>query len=408
MTTAILSRTELAGLVADLAVDGTRVIAPVPAGRLLEQTEYQPIQRLDEADLGGAQPRRSLKEFLRPAPGERSAPPQVILGARPCDAAGVDHLDALMGWDYRDARWVARRGATTIVSLACPGEDGSCFCSAVGLGPDSARGADALLVPLDGPSGPPAETRIAELMGRYVDVYLQDCEPFFGAAALQAAAARTPAHEAERYLAHAVTAKGKALLDGRGAPPASRDDLARAERFSRAARERVARNVAALPLRDGCPLDPELEARLGIAAADGGELVAPAALPVARAAPGLERLPAWLATNFDHPFWRPLAARCRGCGTCSAVCSSSPCFDLAEEAERQGAPCGPRFARRSQPERLRQRVMHKFSVSPRRFGAFLCTGCGRCTRTCQAGMNLPEILGQLVQLAGADQEGDAR
>jgi ferredoxin len=52
--------------------------------------------------------------------------------------------------------------------------------------------------------------------------------------------------------------------------------------------------------------------------------------------------------------------------------------------------------------------MHKFSVYPRRFDQILCTGCGRCARTCGAGMNLREILGELVRLADADAEGSPR
>ena len=39
-----------------------------------------------------------------------------------------------MGWDYRDELWNGRREATTIFTLACPGVDDSCFCTAVGLG----------------------------------------------------------------------------------------------------------------------------------------------------------------------------------------------------------------------------------------------------------------------------------
>ena len=53
-------------------------------------------------------------------------------------------------------------------------------------------------------------------------------------------------------------------------------------------------------------------------------------------------------------------------------------------------------------ERFRQRVMHEFSIYPRCFGTLLCTGCGRCARACPAGMNLPEVLSQLIQLGGAE------
>ncbi len=156
MTNAILTERDVAELVADLVRDGTRVIAPVPTGVGGEQTEYQSIVRFEEAVLDGALPRRSLKEFLRPASHDECGAmvPQVILGARPCDAAGAEALDGLMAQEYRDELWRARRAATTIVSVVCRDVEESCFCSALGRGPDSPRGADAILVPLDGGAGP--------------------------------------------------------------------------------------------------------------------------------------------------------------------------------------------------------------------------------------------------------------
>ena len=44
--------------------------------------------------------------------------------------------------------------------------------------------------------------------------------------------------------------------------------------------------------------------------------------------------------------------------------------------------------RKDQTARFRQRIMHKFSIYPARFGEVLCTGCGRCVRVCAAGMDL--------------------
>ena len=56
-----------------------------------------------------------------------------------------------MNWDYEDELWNGRREATTIVNLACPVIDDSCFCTAVGDGaPDDVKGADGLLTPVDG------------------------------------------------------------------------------------------------------------------------------------------------------------------------------------------------------------------------------------------------------------------
>lgn len=162
MTTHSISREGLATLVAALVARQTEVIAPAPAQD--GKVDYRPISTLAEAALEGELPRRSLKEAFLPAseplfswkreqgritltPAPTTFAPRVVLGARPCDAAGVEALDQVMGWDYRDDFWFGRREATTIVSLACPGVDGSCFCRAVGLSPEAETGADLLLMP---------------------------------------------------------------------------------------------------------------------------------------------------------------------------------------------------------------------------------------------------------------------
>lgn len=351
----MVSQSELAALVADLVAAKTRVIAPVQSKDNAERTDYSSIQCLEDAALGGALPRRSLKEFYLP-PSEvllrykqkkgdvefeeisSTFSPTVILGAWPCDTAGTEILDKVMGWDYRDELWFGRREATTVVSLACPGVDSSCFCSAVGVGPDSTKGSDVLLVPVDG-----------------------------------------------GYLAQVVTPKGEALLDGRGQMVS--DDAASdaAESFCKTARDKVAQNLPAVPAV----------------------------------------MAEWLAKNFDHAVWKSLATACHGCGACASVCPTCHCFDIADEHEhhdqgvrrRNWDSCQtPKFTihasghnpRQTQNERFRQRVMHKFSIYPQRFDSLLCTGCGRCSRVCSAGMNLPEIVGQLIDLAGAEPQGSGQ
>jgi ferredoxin len=202
--------------------------------------------------------------------------------------------------------------------------------------------------------------------------------------------------------------KGAALLRGRGLPLTERADREAAAAFARSARDLVVTNLETHRLRRRARLDRETEARLGLMAADGGELVDPS-----QAFEGSELglLPGWLAENHDHPLWRTLAPRCRGCGNCAAVCSTSPCFDVDEReafARRRAGQArnggGASGGSQMKTEQFRQRVMHKFSIHPRRFHEVLCTGCGRCSRTCAGGMSLPEILGQLVQLAGPPQE----
>jgi ferredoxin len=73
---------------------------------------------------------------------------QVIVAARPCDAAAIEILDHLFNWDSQDASFNHRRRLTTIVSLACTAHDRHCFCTSVGSGPVDERGSDAMLVDL--------------------------------------------------------------------------------------------------------------------------------------------------------------------------------------------------------------------------------------------------------------------
>lgn len=151
----------LAGLVESLVGAGVHVIAPsrTPDGGV----DYAPIVRLDQAVLDEDEmPRRSLRQVFQPptevlftwrreggritlTPPERDATERVILGARPCDAAGAAVLDAVMGWDIRDEPWFARREAATILTLACRAPRPSCFCEALGSGPADPRGSDVVL-----------------------------------------------------------------------------------------------------------------------------------------------------------------------------------------------------------------------------------------------------------------------
>ena len=349
----ILSPSELSSLVDGLIAGGVRVIAPAAAGADPDRTEYRAIAGLGEAALGGPLPHRSLKEFFLP-PTEvllryrqrkdgvdleevaTTFPPQLILGARPCDAAGVETLDEVMGWDYRDELWFGRRDATTIVSLACQCVDSTCFCGALGAGPDSTKGADAQLIPLDPALAQPTSA-LAAVLRRAVDAFLVDTEPFQGAAE---AAAPRPRATARGWLARALTPKGEALLEGRGVPLSDPADLKVALEFVKGARARMRRNLTALGLdADGDRVDVDVDAQL--AAADGGQLMVPARTCQPVDQTRLGRLPEWLAANFDHPLWKTLALRCHGCGACASVCPTCHCFDIVDEPEGVGARRAP-------------------------------------------------------------------
>jgi len=163
-----LSKTNFEALVRDLLAANNNVIAPArfeDLGR--SSVEYRAIVNPEEICLDGYVPRRSLKEVAFPATEElfrwkqekslvqiEEVPTNfkqtVVAGARPCDAAALEILDRVMGWDYEDELWFGRRRATTVLSVSCSDCDENCFCTAVGLSPNSRRGADWFLTPVDG------------------------------------------------------------------------------------------------------------------------------------------------------------------------------------------------------------------------------------------------------------------
>lgn len=142
------------------------------AGRRARRRRGPPaIQALDasaEACWAAGKTRWSPKEFLSPrtetlfsyrAQGdtvrldERPADTteQVLVGVRPCDAAGLARLDEVLGGPGGDPLYAALRRRTAVVSLACAEAGPECFCTAVGGGPGATEGSDVRLFPaLDG------------------------------------------------------------------------------------------------------------------------------------------------------------------------------------------------------------------------------------------------------------------
>jgi hypothetical protein len=104
-----------------------------------------------------------------------------------------------------------------------------------------------------------------------------------------------------------------------------------------------------------------------------------------------DELPSLLATAYSHPIWDELGERCLACASCTIVCLTCFCFNVADsmsldQTEAVRMRCWDscqldEFARVASGENLREH-----------FATLGCVGCGRCIRTCLVHINIVDCL----------------
>ncbi len=111
---------------------------------------------------------------------------------------------------------------------------------------------------------------------------------------------------------------------------------------------------------------------------------------------------------FHADIWEKLYQKCIGCGTCTYLCPTCHCFEFCNRKSSEGIQrircwdscqyalftehASGHNPRSTQKERIRQRLMHKFSYYPQNHGVAACVGCGRCLRKCPVAFDLREAL----------------
>ncbi|HOY09795.1 MAG TPA: 4Fe-4S dicluster domain-containing protein, partial [Candidatus Omnitrophota bacterium] len=121
--------------------------------------------------------------------------------------------------------------------------------------------------------------------------------------------------------------------------------------------------------------------------------------------------------TLDSEVWGDLNRRCLSCGNCTNVCPTCYCFDIRDElaldlnsgsrirvwdgcqSENFAKVAGGENFREDRSERQRHRYFRKFRFPVSRFDSYACTGCGRCSRTCMAKINLKETINALAEEA---------
>lgn len=110
----------------------------------------------------------------------------------------------------------------------------------------------------------------------------------------------------------------------------------------------------------------------------------------------------------EAPFWDSVHEKCLGCGICTYLCPTCHCFDIGDEAfdlsgqrVRYWDSClFPLFTletsghnpRPTGRERIRQRIMHKFSYFLSTHKAIACVGCGRCIIHCPVNLDIRRVI----------------
>ena len=275
----------------------------------------------------------------------------LLFGIRPCDLQGLAYLDRFFLGEYRDLNYQLRREHLLVVAVNCLKAGPSCFCASTHTGPFAGT------VP---PSSP----------------HEQD----------------TPGYDL--------------LLTPDFATPSTATDLAKEAWYWIEPGTKRGELLLAL-------VAPLLYRDIEMAGEKRKKLLLEKALKTFSRTLETESLPQVLDAQFENPVWDSVAESCIGCTGCTRVCPTCTCFTTEEEKDTPSSGTRVRvwdscqsvsFTRnaewhnpRSKKSAVRYRIYDKLKYIGERFGMPGCTGCGRCSQVCPAGIDIVALANRLTE-----------
>jgi len=127
----------------------------------------------------------------------------------------------------------------------------------------------------------------------------------------------------------------------------------------------------------------------------------------------VQNLPNRLDLEFDSEVWKKWGAKCLSCGSCAQVCPTCYCYGVTERVSMDNETgskikrlyscnlvdfatvAGGHNFRPEATTRLKYRYYHQHRGFVESYDEPKCVGCNRCGRVCLAGINPPDIIGEL-------------